>query len=138
MQFTTHSPQKLFDKKHQEYAQVKLQRPILRHKLDQDGVSVRVDAEERGTSIQIKVALIIPGQEHQLISTAREELTDAIDSAADKMERLLRDYSDRKRVRRQSNKAVDYTEELGEDDYLTDGEEDVLKALGALDTVLDL
>ena len=138
MQFTTHSPHKLFNKKSREYAEIKLQKPIIRHKISEQGVSIRVDAEEKGANVDLKVALIIPGQENQLITISKETLSDAIDSAADKMERILRDYSDRKRVRRQSNKAVDYTEELGADDYLTDGEEDVLKALGALDTVLDL
>ena len=33
---------------------------------------------------------------------------------------------------------ADYTEEFGEDDYLTDGEEEVLRKMDALDDILDV
>ena len=130
MKFTVHSPQRLFDKKSSEYAEVKLQRPILRHKLDDDNVAIRVDASQVGTEVDLRVAVVIPGQDNHLISCSKEELNVAIDLAADKLERLLRDLSDKKRSRRQNNKIEDFTEELGENDYLTDGEEEVLRDLG--------
>ena len=33
---------------------------------------------------------------------------------------------------------TDTSEAIGDDDYLTDGEEDVLRSMGALDTVLGI
>jgi ribosomal subunit interface protein len=139
MKFQTHSPQNLFNKALKEYAESKLQRPIKRHKLNDEGISIRVDASESNKGVDLRVSYSIPGFENQLISCSKDGLNEAIDFAADKMERILRDISEKRKVKRDnSSKTADYTEELGEDDYLTDGEEDVLKELGALDTVLDI
>ena len=136
MRFTTHSPNNLFNKKMHAYAESKLVKPILRHKIDDTSVTIRCDAEEENSEVSLRVSVLIPGEDRHTINTCQEELNAAIDLAADKMERLLRDLSDRKRNQRRNTNVPDYTEELGEDDYLTDGEEDVLRELGALDVVL--
>ena len=137
MRFTTHSPNDLFSKKMHSYAESKLVKPILRHKIDDNAVTIRCDAEQDNTSVNLRVSVLIPGEDRHIISTSEEELNAAIDMAADKMDRLFRDMSDRKKTKRRDSSEPDYTEELGEDDYLTDGEEDVLRELGALDVVLD-
>jgi len=138
MRFTTHSPNDLFSKKMHAYAESKLIKPILRHKIDDSSVTIRCDAEKDNSEVNLRVSVLISGEDSHTISTSQEELNAAIDIAADKMERLLRDLSDRKRSQRRQNDVPDYTEELGEDDYLTDGEEDVLRELGALDVVLEV
>ena len=64
----------------------------------------------------------------------------AIDIAADKLERSLRSLKNKGSQRDGSEKEAlaDYTEEFGEDDYLTDGEEEVLRKMDALDDILDV
>ena len=139
MKFLANSPNPVFTRRLQSYAQEKLQKPLVRHKFDSENVSMRVDAEKLGNNIQLKVVVMIPGEARQLISCTDEELNAAIDMASDKLERLLSDLSDKKKsVRRTSLAAVDYSEPLGDDDYLTDGEEEALRSMGALDDVLDI
>ena len=138
MKFSTHSSDQLFNKKLNEYASQKLQKPVIRHNLDSESVTMRVDAEEVGTLVELRLTLHVPGSEAIQLTSSQSELAAAIDSAADKLQRCLRDISGKKKgVRRRSDDA-DYTEDLGEDDYLTDGEEDVLREMGALDKVLGI
>ena len=137
MRFTTHSPNDLFSKKLHAYAKSKLVKPILRHKINDEAVTIRCDAEKDSSIVNLRVSVLIPGEDRHTITSSQEELNAAIDIAADKMERLFRDLSDRKKSQRRQSNVPDYTEELGEDDYLTDGEEDVLRELGALDVVLE-
>ena len=138
MRFTTHSPNDLFNKKMRAYAESKLVKPILRHKIDDSSVTIRCDAEKDSSTVNLRVSVLITGEDRHTITTTQEELNAAIDDAADKMDRLFRNLSERKKSTRRSVNVGDYTEELGEDDYLTDGEEDVLRELGALDVVLEV
>jgi ribosome-associated translation inhibitor RaiA len=138
MKFSTHSSDYLFNKKLNEYASHKLQKPVIRHDMDSDSVSMRVDAAQVGTLVELRLTLHVPGSDVLKLTSAQSELAAAIDSVADKLQRCLRDLSDKKVKGRRRTEEADYTEDLGEDDYLTDGEEDVLREMGALDKVLGI
>ena len=139
MKFLANSPNPVFTRRLQSYAQEKLQKPLVRHKFDSENVTMRVDAEKIGNNVQLKVVVMIPGETRQLISCTDAELNAAIDMASDKLERLLSDLSDKKQsMRRTSLNAADYSEPIGDDDYLTDGEEEALRSMNALDDVLDI
>ncbi|MEC7984105.1 MAG: HPF/RaiA family ribosome-associated protein [Myxococcota bacterium] len=139
MKFLANSPNPVFTRRLQSYAQEKLQKPLVRHKFDSENVAMRVDAEKIGNRVQLKVVVMIPGEANQHISCTDDELNAAIDMASDKLERLLSDLSDKKQsMRRTARNAADFSEPLGDDDYLTDGEEEALRAMNALDDVLDL
>ena len=138
MKFSTHSSDHLFNKKLYEYASQKLQKPIIRHNLDSESVTMRVDAAQVGTLVEIRLTLYVPGSEALQRTSSQSELAAAIDSVADKLQRRLRDNSAKKKGVRRKTDETDYTEDLGEDDYLTDGEEDVLREMGALDKVLGI
>ena len=139
MKFLANSPNPVFTRRLQSYAQEKLQKPLVRHKFDSENVSIRADAEKTGNNVQLKVVVMIPGEAKQLISCTDEELNAAIDSASDKLERLLSDLSDKKKsMRRTSLDAPDHSAPLDDEDYLTDGEEEALREIGALDDILDI
>jgi ribosomal subunit interface protein len=139
MQFVGHSTSNIFGNRLKRYAEEKLQRPILRHQLDGTDVSVRAEAEENGNAIDFKVSVFIPGKEAIVVTATEEQLNAAIDIAADKLERSLRSLKNRSNPREEVNQHLeDYTEDFGENDYLTDGEEEVLRQLDALDDILDV
>jgi ribosomal subunit interface protein len=139
MQFVGHSTSNIFGNRLKRYAEEKLQRPILRHQLDGTDVSVRAEAEENGNSIDFKVSVFIPGKEAIVVTATEDQLNAAIDIAADKLERSLRSLKNRSNPREEVNQQLeDYTEDFGENDYLTDGEEEVLRQLDALDDILDV
>ena len=138
MKFTPHSSDGLFGNRMKRYAAEKLQRPILRHHLDAEDVEIKAEAKEVGTGIEMRVSVYIPGEEAIHFTVNEEEINAAIDVSADKLERALRSMKNKKRSRRGQGEQEDYTEEFGEDDYLTDGEEDVLREMGALDDILGL
>ena len=139
MQFVGHSSNDVFSNRLKRYAEEKLHRPILRHQLDGSDVSVRAEAEESGKQVELKVSVFIPGKEAIVVSVTEEHLNAAIDIAADKLERSLRSLKNKGSVRDSAKESLaDYTEEFGEDDYLTDGEEEVLRKMNALDDILDV
>ena len=139
MRFTAHSPNDLFSTHMQEYANQKLSRPIRKLQMDSESVSIQATAEQNGVNVDLRVSVHIPGEEMLQLSCSEGELNAAIDAAADKLQRQLGDISARKSAgRRSMSESVDTSEVLGEDDYLTDGEEDVLRSMGALDTVLGI
>ena len=139
MRFTAHSPNDLFSTRMQEYANQKLSRPIRKLQMDSESVSIQATAEQNGVKVDLRVSVHIPGEEMLQLSCSEGELNAAIDLAADKLQRQLGDISARKSAgRRLTGDGTDTSEPLGEDDYLTDGEEDVLRSMGALDTVLGL
>lgn len=140
MKFTGHSSGDIFGNRLKRYAEEKLQRPIMRHRLDGPDVTIRAEAEEQGTQVEFKVSAFIPGLDTVVISVVEDKLNAAVDVAADKLERALRSLKAKKKGHREEKGAdlADYTEEFGEDDYLTEGEEDVLREMGALDDILGL
>ena len=139
MKFLANSTNEKYTRRLNSYGREKLEKPLVRHKFDSDNVTIRTDLEDVGTSIQLKVVVMIPGEAKQLITASEEDINAVIDVASDKLERVLKDLSDRKRASRRSAEiAQDHTEEFGEDDYLTDGEEEALREMGALDDILDI
>lgn len=139
MQFVGHSSSNIFGNRLKRYAEEKLQRPILRHQLDGSDVSVRAEAEENGNAVDFKVSVFIPGKEAIVVTATEEHLNAAIDIAADKLERSLRALKSKGASRDSGREQLaDYTEDFGEDDYLTDGEEEVLRQMDALDDILDV
>lgn len=139
MQFVGHSSSNIFGNRLKRYAEEKLQRPILRHQLDGADVSVRAEAEENGNVVDFKVSVFIPGKDAIVVTATEEHLNAAIDIAADKLERSLRALKNKGAPRENSREQfADYTEDFGEDDYLTDGEEEVLRQMDALDDILDV
>ena len=137
MKFTAHSPHNLFSMKMQKYASEKLSRPIRKHQLDNDSVSIQASAEQAGENVDLKVSVFIPGADLFQLSCSEAELNAAIDLAADKLQRQLGDLSARKASARRTE-ATAVPMEINGSDFLTDGEEDVLRELGALDSVLGL
>ncbi|MEC8379968.1 MAG: HPF/RaiA family ribosome-associated protein [Myxococcota bacterium] len=139
MHFTAHSADHLFTRYMMRYAEEKCARPIERHKFDLDEVSIHADAAKDGQQISLKMTVSIPGEDRSVIQAKEDTLQAAIDIVTDKLERVLSDGSARKLSSRRSSEAQqDYTEEFGESDYLTEGEEEVLRQMGALDEVLDI
>ena len=139
MRFTAHSPNDLFSTQLQEYANQKLSRPIRKLQMDSESVSIQATAEQNGVNVDLRVSIHIPGEEMLQLSCSEGELNAAIDAAADKLQRQLGDISARKSAgRRLTGETTDTSEAIGDDDYLTDGEEDVLRSMGALDTVLGI
>ena len=139
MKFLASSTNEKFTRRLNSYGREKLEKPLVRHKFDSDNVTIRADIEENGNNIQLRVVVMIPGESKQLISATEEDINAVIDVASDKLERLLNDLSNRKRsARRSAATAQDYTEEYAEDDFFTDGEEEALRAMDALDDVLDV
>ena len=138
MKFTAHSPHNLFSVKLQKYANEKLSRPIRKHQLDNDSVSIQASAEQAGENVELKVSVFIPGADLFQLSCSEAELNAAIDIAADKLQRQLGDLSARKSSSRRDQDTTAIPSEITGSDFLTDGEEDVLRELGALDSVLGL
>lgn len=138
MKFTGHSSSGLLGNRMKRYAEEKLQRPLIRHKLDGEDVQIKSEAEENGNHVDFKVSVFIPGQDAITVSVTEDRINGAIDVAADKLERAIRSLKSKKKNRREQSDLEDYTEEFGEDDYLTDGEEEVLREMGALDDILGL
>lgn len=138
MKFTGHSSSGLLANRMKRYAEEKLQRPLIRHKLDGEDVQIKCEAEENGNQIDFKASVFIPGQDPITVSVTEDRINGAIDVAADKLERAIRSSKSKKKNRREQSDLEDYTEEFGEDDYLTDGEEEVLREMGALDDILGL
>jgi len=139
MRFLANSSNNKYTRRLNSYGREKLEKPLVRHKFDSDNVTIRTDLEDVGASLQLKVVVMIPGESKQLISATEEDINAVIDIASDKLERVLSDLSNRKQAARRSAEAAqDHTEEFGEDDYLTDGEEEALREMGALDDILDI
>ena len=94
---------------------------------------------QRRSANQFEDDRIHSGEDRSVIQAKEDTLQAAIDIATDKLERILSDGAARKLASRRSNDGQqDYTEEFGESDYLTEGEEEVLRQMGALDEVLDI
>ena len=139
MKFLANSPNEKHVRALNGYGREKLEKPLIRHKFDSDNVTIRTDLEEEGNALHLKVVVMIPGESKQLISASDEEINAVIDVASDKLERVLKDLSDKKNAaRRYAEEAQDHTEAFGDDDYFTDGEEEVLREMGALDDILDI
>lgn len=135
MQFTYRSASDLFTKALKEYAEDKLGRPVERHQLDPDGVRFDCEAAKHRDRVGLRVLMSSPGVKIT-VSTLHEDAYAAVDLAVDKLERKLRDTEDRRRsMKRRKSRAVPDDER---DVLMTQDEEEVLRAMGALEDVLDV
>ena len=133
MQFTTHSPEALLTKALREYCEEKLQRPLLRHKLDHEAGSLSAEFEQTGESVALKVRVSLPGTDPFTVHTHHEDAYASVDLATDKLERRVRDIAEKRRSNRRERLPL----ATAETDGLTAEEEQVLRDMGALDAVLE-
>ncbi len=138
MRFVIHSPGELFSDALREYCEVKLTKPIDRHRFDGDAVMLDVDANPMGEGVELKVRLRLPQYPSFTVNASHDDAYAAIDLAADKLERQVRDAEDKRRSLRR-RRALDGAGEAlhAAEDIFTEDEEGVLKEMGALDAVLD-
>ena len=78
----------------------------------------------RALQLWFECRCLFPARNLLHLSTSEEGISAAIDVAADRLERALRSMKAKKRARRNQVEVADFTEEISEDDYLTDGEEE--------------
>jgi len=135
MQFTTHSPEALLTKALREYCEEKLQRPIYRHKLEHDAGTISAEFEQSGEQVSLKVRVSIPGTDPFTAGTSHGDAYAAVDLAADKLERRVRDIAEKRLTMRRTGRSVTSPAKL--DDLLSPEEEQVLRDMGALDAVLE-
>ncbi len=139
MQFVIHTPGETFTEALREYCELKLTKPVERHQMDGDAVSMDVDAAPQGEGVELKVRLRLPHFPTFTVHGAHEDPYACIDLVADKLERQVRDAEDKRRSSRR-RRALNNGGELiahNAEDIFTEDEEGVLKELGALDAVLE-
>lgn len=138
MQINFHSPDALFTDEIKERCEEKLARPVERYKLDEDTVTMDVDATLHRESVGFRVRFRAPGLTVHVSSLHIDILT-ACDLAADKLGRKLSGLLEKRRdIARRRNAGADHgLALLGEEDFFTEDEEEVLREMGALDAVLN-
>lgn len=137
MQIATHSNDHLFTAPLKKYAEEKLARPIERHKLDKPPTSLDVEAHNRGESTELKIRISLAGLTPFTVQVAHEDAYAAIDLAADKIERVVREFQEKRRARNRRKVAAGARLDDETEDIFTEGEEQVLREMGALDAVLE-
>jgi ribosomal subunit interface protein len=139
MRFVIHSPGDTFTDALREYCELKLTKPIERHQVDGDAVSMDVDATSQGEGVAMKVRLRLPHFSAFTVHADHDDAYACIDLVADKLERQVREAEDKRRSarRRRALEAGGEALDQGEDIF-TEDEEGVLKEMGALDAVLNV
>jgi ribosome-associated translation inhibitor RaiA len=138
MKIDFHSPDNLFTAKLKARCTEKFARPIERYKLDGELTRVDVVAVEQHESIGFRVRFRHPGMRIH-VSAIEGELLNACDKAIAKLDRKLKGLIDKKAdAKRRAAAAWPEPQPLGESDLFTEDEEEVLRDMGALDTVLAL
>jgi ribosomal subunit interface protein len=136
MRMTMHSREGLFKKGLKGYCQEKLTRSIEKHRLDGEATRLDVDGHTVGDNVEIRVRLALPKQAPLTASAHHQDAHAAVDLVADKLDRQIRDLTDR-----QSSNHVGIqdlvSEEIGAEDFFTEDEEDTLREMGALDAVIE-
>ena len=136
MRFSYRSPQQLFTPALKEYCQEKLAKPVTRLKMDgKDGTRFDIEAHEVGENLGVRVLFAQPGLQ-VTVSTLHKDPYAAVDLAADKLGRKLRDIEERRRAKKRRPSRASLTDE--DTDIFTEDEEEVLRKMGALDDVLNL
>lgn len=139
MRFAIHSPGETLTEALREYCELKLTKPVARHQVDGDAVTLDVDAAPQGDGVELKVRLKLPHFPTFTVHGTHDDAYACIDLVADKLERKVRDAEDKKRSarRRRALDAGGAVADQGEDIF-TEDEEETLKEMGALDAVLDV
>jgi len=136
MRITIHSHQNLFTPQLSRYCEEKLSKPVERHHIDSEATRLDVDGENAGDKVEIRVRLGLPHHNPLTVHVQHEDAYAAVDLASDKLERQLRDLTDKRASATRKGKAVS-TSPLGEEDFFTEDEEQTLREMGALDAVLE-
>jgi len=131
-----HSRDGLFKKNLKGYCQEKLTRPIERHRLDDEATRLDIDGHTVGEEVEIRIRLALPHQSPLTATAHHPDAHAAVDLVADKLDRQLRDLTDRQRATHVGVKDL-ISEEIGADDFFTEDEEDTLREMGALDAVIE-
>ena len=79
MRFVIHSPGELFSDALREYCEVKLTKPIDRHRFDGDAVMLDVDANPLGEGVELKVRLRLPHCPSFTVNASHDDAYAAID-----------------------------------------------------------
>lgn len=139
MQIVYHSPEDLFTDALKEYADEKLGKPLVRHKLDGPTSRVDVDASSYREAVALRVRMSTPGLTVTL-SALHGDAYAAVDIVADKLSRKLRDVEERRRDLQRRRADLPALASLDDEatDIFTADEEEVLREMGALDAVLNL
>ena len=130
MRFTAHSPNDLFLRGCKNMPTKNYHVPFGNYRWTVSRFPSKQQVEQNGVNVDLRVSIHIPGEEMLQLSCSEGELNAAIDAAADKLQRQLGDISARKSAGRRLTESTDTSEPIGEDDYLTDGEEDVFMKYG--------
>lgn len=137
MRITIHSHQNLFTPHLRKYCEEKLSKPVTRHQMDGEASRLDVDGETAGDTVEIRVRLGLPHHNPVTVHCHHEDAYAAIDLASDKLERQLRDIADKRDSSARRGGIELQPASLGAEDYMTDEEESALRAMGALDAVLE-
>lgn len=138
MQINFHSPDSLFTDEIKERCEEKLSRPVERYKLDEDAIVMDVDAALHRESVGLRVRFRSPGMTVH-VSSLHIDLLDACDMAVAKLSRKISGLLEKRRdvARRRANTGGAGLALVGEEDFFTEDEEEVLREMGALDAVLE-
>ena len=136
MRLTMHSRDGLFKKNLKGYCQEKLTRPIERHRLDDEATRLDIDGQTVGDKVEIRIRLALPHQSPLTATANHQDAHAAVDLVADKLDRQLRDLTDKQRASHMTLHDLP-SEEIGAEDFFTEDEEDTLREMGALDAVIE-
>ncbi len=136
MRMTMHSREGLFKKDLKGYCQEKLTRSIEKHRLDDEATRLDVDGHTVGDNVEIRVRLALPHQAPLTASAHHQDAHAAVDLVADKLDRQIRDLTDKQRASHVGIQDL-VSEEVGAEDFFTEDEEDTLREMGALDAVIE-
>jgi len=136
MRITIHSHQKLFTPHLSRYCEDKLTKPVERHHVDSEATRLDVDGENAGDKVEIRVRLGLPHHNPITVHVQHEDAYAAVDLASDKLERQLRDMTDKRDSAKKKGLSMP-TSELGDEDFFTEDEEQTLREMGALDAVIE-
>ncbi len=137
MRFVIHDQDGLFTDALKEYCEEKITRPILKHHLDDPSTSIDVDAVQAGDDVEIRVKAVVPHHPLFRVEASDPDAYAAIDLAADRLARVVRDAEERRRARRRRATAETGAPLAEFEDEMTAEEDEALREMGALDAVLE-
>lgn len=137
MRLAIHAPDDLLNPELQAHTRAKLLRTLQRFAVEEDAHTV-IDVVPDGDGVQVRVRAVLVAHANPLVVNATaEDAGLAMDAALDRLSRQLRDMEARRRASRRKA-ALSEAAEVDTEDFFTEGEEDVLREMGALDAVLGL
>jgi ribosomal subunit interface protein len=135
MQIAFHSTDAVFTNSTKGLCRERFRRPVERYRLDEERCLIDVFAEHDNERHDLRVRLRSPGL-RVYVSAAHEDVLTAVDMAIDKLSRKINDAQERKLAGRRKTNWPE-PQPLGDTDFFTDGEEEVLREMNALDELLE-